>query len=132
MKGITLWTLLCVLVAAQVGGHTANAKGHREFAGRTYAVWCGPTSPIIGDCAVFLIPALVQVYSQDGELLTEVMTDAAGNFVVADLKPGTYSLVVSAAVPPPLYFLRYIPVTQTITVHKKNDVPTDFFLWLLP
>ena len=131
MKGVMVWSWICVLFATHLGSAAASAKGQREIVGVAQGLWSGAFTPSGGDI-VFTIPVLVMVYTLDGQFVADATSDVSGYFEITGLKPGTYSLTVTATVPPPLYFLRYIPVVQTVKVDKKNEVPLGFILYLAP
>jgi hypothetical protein len=101
-----------------------------EIIGRVFAIWC-PYYPIFGECGEYPVPALVQVHTKQNQFVTEVITDDQGRFQVNGLRPGTYVLTISATVPPPLYFLQYSSLTQTITLHDKDSSPTEFFIYVV-
>jgi hypothetical protein len=125
----TFW--LALLVSC-FDATNACGKGHGEIIGHARALWCGgPFVPEIGACYVYSIPVVVSVYTQDG-LVGEVTSDAVGKFTISNLKPGNYVLVASAALPPPVYFLRYFAAMQTVTLENKDSVSIDLFLDVIP
>jgi hypothetical protein len=69
----------------------------------------------------------VEIYNDDLELIALVTSDSDGYFESGDLKAGTYVLIVSA-INPRATAGRYLPIVQTMTLHKKQETPLDFFL----
>lgn len=132
MKNLTTRFLTLGLLAISFTATSTLADGHRMIVGHAQTRICDILTAGGGfGCITRSVPSVVDVYNEDLEFVTHVATDTDGYFVVSDLKPGTYVLIVSA-VTPPVSAGRYSNAVQTVTLHKKQDTLVDLFLWFQP